>query len=1446
MSGDRESLLDRKKYEEISKTLGRGAPILFMPHYVADFTFCPERGKKGAYAVAISGVLLDGRKINAIIKVPLYFDVEVPADKVTDVLQKIQEKHIAGDFRNSVMYSKYEEIKAFPFMERVREKAHYLRLYFLKTSCRNNAIALVRNLGYETATDDKSKYYKIVSRNYKKNWADWATLSNYEVITDANFKDECIVIDIDDYVNLDPALKTSKELMFPKLLVMSWDIETHVKFKNMIPLPEQESAEIMVIGINFNWYWSELPIKRIAITRYSLPDSEKWQKETNTEVIVSKTERDLIENFFIIWDNYAPDYVPQFNGFGYDEPWIMDRATSRYKMYNYIVEKTSRQYPYYQIDTAEKFKKYYKPGVYKIDADTTKEFTYLTGYGFIGLDMMLLYKKIHPKLEKHSLKSFLEKEKIKSKDDMPYEVMHDRFSELREYPKMYKWHKGTSPPIASDQKTPAEVPEVKTEVKEVKKEETDWSAKSLAEVLLDITEYCLNDALRCQDLLRCRNLVMDKQNMAGTAFMSVQETFYNADSMKVVNIALGSAFREGYLGSSISKGEAFTGKYEGALVISPKQGIYVPKLTIRERIKKAIELKDKSFLQDLEMSKSEMEEWLTMTPEPILLAKKIGMHFMEKYGASVPESAIDDYLEEHLGIKPEHLEKSRKVLPKCLRDFIMEFVKRGNFGLDFASLYPSLIMCYNLSPEKMTTDKRVAQLDQAAGEVIKRIQFQHNGQTVKSWAIQHNGIQDRKDPGYKLGIFPTILLDLFNKRAIYKKELAAFKKEKEEFLKLSAAEQKSKAEEYEMLCARLNISDAKQNAVKLLMNTFYGTVGSRINALCRLDLAAAVTLFGREHISHARDVVEQILGHTVLYGDTDSLYIMLSYLVFICIDHYYYEEENLGLDLLELLQIQNKFEQHTSGSESKSDASEEKLGAEMKSLLEKIAGNDAKADRMKLKYVEDSIKITMANFEAVQKTVNNEIIKKSGNRFLSMAYEEVLYPGGFLSRKKYLGLMHIGAPVVEIKKRDQIFLRGIDLVKRHVSPMAKKIGWSIVEKIMAYNNYYSILELVHLEIDLAFNKKWDLRDFATKATFKAHKKNEKMHTFVRYLDEVYKVKIEDGEMLEYVVVKRYQDYDFTGRKVNLKVGDCMELLSIAEERNLEIDLMYYMSKSVCGQLARLISFYPMFRVELVSDEPQAHKDAGNKSFELAKKYILALMEKYHPKTVGGSPVRRSNYKVVTKILTKTSEEYKIPTIISSNKFELKSLGTFRAALLEHLTERATDIATDLATDFLKLSKRKMTPKEQETNTYRLCVKFVKHKYRQNEYKKRTGMYTEKKDKLIRKLDDQLPEFKHLFDQQRKHIEEYTVDSDIDLRTELNEDPAIMEQLRYVVTELRDDPACGKFINVYSRLLANEIELQKINIISETLSKIRTGKTGTGVGIEKVAQDFSDVRMVPDF
>jgi len=74
--------------------------------------------------------------------------------------------------------------------------------------------------------------------------------------------------------------------------------------------------------------------------------------------------------------------------------------------------------------------------------------------------------------------------------------------------------------------------------------------------------------------------------------------------------------------------------------------------------------------------------------------------------------------------------------------------------------------------------------------------------------------------------------------------------------------------------AKRKQDSARSYAIKILMNSFYGVLGTPACRFFDPRLASSITLRGHEIITRSRDFM-QARGHTVIYGDTDSLFVSL-------------------------------------------------------------------------------------------------------------------------------------------------------------------------------------------------------------------------------------------------------------------------------------------------------------------------------------------------------------------------------------------------------------------------------------------------------------------------------------------------------------------------------------------------------------------------------------------
>eukprot|EP00741_Cyanophora_paradoxa_P009639 tig00001545_g9337.t1 len=168
--------------------------------------------------------------------------------------------------------------------------------------------------------------------------------------------------------------------------------------------------------------------------------------------------------------------------------------------------------------------------------------------------------------------------------------------------------------------------------------------------------------------------------------------------------------------------------------------------------------------------------------------------------------------------------------------------------LDFASLYPSIMMAHNLCYSTLVPKTRL----DARGAPVPQLNL-----TPDQYTKTPNGDVFVKSE-VRRGILPIILDELLKAR---KKAKADLKEAKDPFLKA--------------------VLDGRQLALKVSANAVYGFTGATVGKLPCTEIAGSVTAFGRTMIERTRNAVQERYtvanGYSanadVVYGDTDSVMI---------------------------------------------------------------------------------------------------------------------------------------------------------------------------------------------------------------------------------------------------------------------------------------------------------------------------------------------------------------------------------------------------------------------------------------------------------------------------------------------------------------------------------------------------------------------------------------------
>ncbi len=144
--------------------------------------------------------------------------------------------------------------------------------------------------------------------------------------------------------------------------------------------------------------------------------------------------------------------------------------------------------------------------------------------------------------------------------------------------------------------------------------------------------------------------------------------------------------------------------------------------------------------------------------------------------------------------------------------------------LDFRSLYPSIIISHNISPETLGKGK-----EYTTPEI--------NGKTTHSF------------PKQPIGFFPTVIKNVLERRWTIKTAMKNIEKTDKDY----------------------KILDARQYALKTVANAAYGYLGFPPARWYSLECAESITAWGRNYVKNLIKDAEDS-GFKVLYGDTDSVF----------------------------------------------------------------------------------------------------------------------------------------------------------------------------------------------------------------------------------------------------------------------------------------------------------------------------------------------------------------------------------------------------------------------------------------------------------------------------------------------------------------------------------------------------------------------------------------------
>lgn len=279
----------------------------------------------------------------------------------------------------------------------------------------------------------------------------------------------------------------------------------------------------------------------------------------------------------------------------------------------------------------------------------------------------------------------------------------------------------------------------------------------------------------------------------------------------------------------------------------------------------------------LELYKNNFQKFMEYNIHDTVLVDRLEekLKFIEQVMAFAYDAKVN-YSDTMTTVRPwdiiihNYLLDRRIVIPQFSKQNMTEslvggYVKEPKIGLskwvvsfDLNSLYPHLIMQYNISPEMFVG--KLDNFNSIDGLLEDNIDF-----SSENVAIAANGCMYNKQ---KQGFLPALMEKMYNDRTEYKQKMIDAKKEYE----------KTKDKKYEKLIAQYH---NMQLAKKIQLNSAYGALGNEYFRWFNFNHAEAITTSGQLSIRWIEKKINEFMNKLlktknedyVIASDTDSIYV---------------------------------------------------------------------------------------------------------------------------------------------------------------------------------------------------------------------------------------------------------------------------------------------------------------------------------------------------------------------------------------------------------------------------------------------------------------------------------------------------------------------------------------------------------------------------------------------
>ena len=262
-----------------------------------------------------------------------------------------------------------------------------------------------------------------------------------------------------------------------------------------------------------------------------------------------------------------------------------------------------------------------------------------------------------------------------------------------------------------------------------------------------------------------------------------------------------------------------------------------------------------------------LEEKLGLITLAMTMAYRGGVNYSETFGTvQIWDSILYRLLFQQQIACPPKISKHKEPYPGAyvkdpqtgMHDWVVSF--------DLNSLYPMIIVQYNMSPETVLPGK-----EHLGADPVEKLLGDDEINIPEGTTMAASGVKFSKD---QVGIIPAIIKQYYDERRVIKKAMLA-------------AQQEYQTTPTKRLENKMTILENQQMSIKILMNSLYGALGNKHFRYFNNQVAEAITTSGQLSIRWAENAINKEMNTAlettdkdyVIAIDTDSLYVNMNEMV---------------------------------------------------------------------------------------------------------------------------------------------------------------------------------------------------------------------------------------------------------------------------------------------------------------------------------------------------------------------------------------------------------------------------------------------------------------------------------------------------------------------------------------------------------------------------------------